>query len=345
MSRERALKTIRLEPTDRVAQHETFDHPGLMAELVDYDPWDNPQQAFVDSYRALDLDWVTAVPKRAVRFGAHESSKQLSDGVRVTEWGLTGSSWSEEFAATDIDGVLDFDPEAEIDIPTDPCQDIRADQELVGDSTLIVGIYYTTLFMHPIMRFGWELFLQAAAAEPDRFQRVLEGFAEVSRRTLEGWSKNPPPLILIHDDIAMEEGMVFHPDWYRKRLFPLYERLLEPVWGLPDTKVAFVSDGDYTPVLPDLVSMGFDGFIINDNMDMRTIARDIGQDHFLAGIVRTQVLTLGTREDVVEEVKRCLEDAEPCAGHFIKATRDLPHNIPIENLRTYFQAVNDLGAR
>ena len=57
MSRDRAIKTIRLEPADRVATHENLDHPGLMEELLDYDPWESPQQAFVDTFRAVDLDW------------------------------------------------------------------------------------------------------------------------------------------------------------------------------------------------------------------------------------------------------------------------------------------------
>ena len=59
---------------------------------------------------------------------------------------------------------------------------------------------------------------------------------------------------MIHDDICMEKGPVFHPDWYRKRLFPLYEFILEPIINNKNSKICFVSDGDYTELLPDLVS-------------------------------------------------------------------------------------------
>ena len=345
MSRERASKTIRLEQTDRVAQQETLDHPELMRELAGYDPWDDPLQAFRDSYTALDVDWVFGLPRRGVRFEPGESVKERPDGHRTTEWGVSGSSWRDEFAVQDVAGVLAYDPETEIDVPSDPRMGIRRDQELMGDAALVTGIFYTTLFQHPIMTFGWELFLEAAASDPDAFQRVLEGFARVSRQHLERWAEDAPELILIHDDIAMELGMVFHPDWYRQRLFPLYEMLLEPVMALEQTRVAFVSDGDYTPMLDDLVALGFDGFLINDNMDLGAIARQLGADHFLIGNVRTEVLTLGSPDNVVAEVERCLEEARPCAGHVIKATRDLPHNIPLENIRAYFQAVSDLGKR
>jgi len=78
-------------------------------------------------------------------------------------------------------------------------------------------------------------------------------------------------------------------------------------------------------------------------MDLGAIARRIGRDHFLVGNVSTAILTFGTPEDVVREVKRCLEDAKPCAGHIIKSTADLPHNIPLENIRAYFRASRELS--
>jgi hypothetical protein len=345
MSYERAVRTAHLLPTDRVAQQETLDHPLLMQALLDYDPWEHPRTAYADCYRQLGVDWVYGLPDRAVKFAKNESTRQGDDGVRYTEWGLSGSSWRQTYPFGDIEDVLRYDPRRGLDVPADPTAGVRADQERMGDAAVVSGIFYTTLFQYPIMTFGWELFLTAAAAEPDRFQTVLSGFAEVSRRGLERWAIAPPPITLIHDDIALERGLVFAPDWYRRHLLPLYEYLLEPILTCPATRVAFVSDGDYTLLLDDLVALGFHGFLINDNMDMAGIARRIGPDHFLIGNVSTLTLTHGSVDDVKAEVGRCLRDGEPCAGHFIKATRDLPHNIPLANIRAYFEAVEQLGRR
>ena len=345
MSYQRALQTIHLQPTDRVGQQETFDHPGLMQDLLDYDPWEHPTRAYVDCYRALGVDWVFGVPKQARRFARGQSSQAGEDGVRYTEWGLSGSAWREEFPFGDVEDVLAYDPLAGFVPSPDPLAGVRADQALMGDAALVTGLYYTTLFQSPIMTFGWIPFLTAAAAEPEAFQRVLEGFAEVTRLNLVEWAKAKPDLVMIHDDIALERGLVFAPEWYRRRLFPLYERLLEPLFANGHTRVAFVSDGDYSPVLADLAALGFHGFLVNDNIDLAAIARSYGQDLFLIGNVSTLVLTHGTPDDVRREVQRCLNDARPCAGHFIKATRDLPHNIPLANIKAYFAAVNDLGQR
>ena len=344
MSYQRALKAIHLQPVDRVAQQETLDHPRFMEELVGYDPWEKPFQAYCDSYKKLDIDWIFGLPRRALKFARGESSQEGKDGVRYTEWGLSGSSWRETYPFGDIDDVLAYEPLASHAASADPTAGIRADQQAMGEAAIVTGLFYTTLFQSPIMTFGWELFLTAAAAEPERFQRVLQDFAELSRRNLEKWAAAGLDLVMIHDDVALERGLVFRPEWYRQRLFPLYEYLLEPLFA-SGTRVAFVSDGDYTPLLDDLARLGFHGFLINDNMDLNAIARKLGPDYFLIGNVSTLVLTHGTVEQVRQEVRRCLEEAEPCAGHFIKATRDLPHNIPLANIRAYFQAVEEFGRR
>ncbi|MEW6753329.1 MAG: uroporphyrinogen decarboxylase family protein [Candidatus Latescibacterota bacterium] len=345
MSYQRAMRIARLESPGEVGQQETLDHPALMQEVCGFDPWEDPARAYVESYRRLGVDWLMGIPKRAIRFHRGESSRHGEGGVRYTEWGLSGSGWREEYPVHDVEEVLAYDPLAALTVPEDPAAGVRADQALMGQDAIVTGIHYTTLFQYPIMTFGWELFLTAAAAEPNRFQRLLEGFAEVSRRTLEGWAASGPELVLIHDDVALERGPVFRPDWYRQRLFPLYERLLAPLFADPRLRVAFVSDGDYTPLIDDLAALGFHGFIVNDNMDMGAIARRLGRDRFLVGNASTLILTHGTVADVQAEVQRCVEAARPAAGHFIKATRDLPHNIPLANIRAYFDAVEEHGRR
>jgi hypothetical protein len=349
MSRQQALDAIRLRLAGSIAEQETLDHPAFMAEVLRRDPWENPYRAYVDTYKALDVDWVMGWPNPHLARDAfaHHSSIDLGNGVRLTEWGLSGSGWREEYLFHDVEDVLRYDPlqnQPQLAMVSEDAarrliEGVQAQQREMGSSCLVTGIHYTTLFQCGIMAFGWPLFLTAAGAEPERFQRVLEGFAEVTRRNLALWAKERPPLVLIHDDIAMQHGMVFHPKWYRQRLFPLYERFLEPLLADPGIRVCFVSDGDYSAVLPDLAALGFHGFLVNPNMNLGEVARAYGRDHFLVGNVDTYVLTFGTPEDVRREVARCVEEGRPCAGHFIKAMGDLPHNIPVANMRAYFESV------
>jgi hypothetical protein len=349
MSFQRALNAINLQPTQGVAHLENLDHPQFMQELIGYNPWDKPRQAYIDAYKALDIDWVIGIPDHSVKIDPNESSRQTEDGTIYTEWGLSGSAWRQDFRFHDSEGVLAFDPQTNVSgEPLLTCEynqnqidRCRADQMSFGDSAMISGLYYTTLFQYGIMVFDWELFLMTAASEPKRFQKVLEGFAEVSRRNVNMWAKEDMKLFYMHDDIAMEQGMVFNPEWYRKFLFPLYEYIIEPIKARKDVKIAFVSDGNYSAVLSDLVSLGFDGFVINSPlMDIEDIAKRCGNRIFLAGGINTNVLTQGRPGDIVREVKQCLKKVRTAGGFFLHSGGDLPHNIPIENLRAYFSVVD-----
>ncbi|MHB9033191.1 MAG: uroporphyrinogen decarboxylase family protein [Anaerolineae bacterium] len=347
MSYQRALDLINLRADCRGHQ-ENLDHPLFMQEILGRDPWPNPYQAYIDTYKALDVDWVIGIPRPhlAANTFTHTSRIDLGDGLSMTEWGLAGSAWREEFHFHSVAQVLAYNPLEELTRSgTTPVaeaastwQALQADQVNLGQAALLSGIHYVTLFQACIMTFGWPLFLEAAGAEPERFQPILAGFAERTRRYLVTYAGFHPPLVLIHDDIAMQRGLVFQPAWYRQRLLPLYAYLLEPLLADPDIRVCFVSDGDYSLLLPDLAALGFHGFFINPNMDLGQIARQYGRDHFLVGNVDTAVLTFGDPEAVRKEVQRCCREAAPCAGHFIKAMGDMPHNIPLANMRAYFKA-------
>jgi len=160
-----------------------------MAYITGRDPWDDPHRAYIDTYRALDVDWVMGIPSPRLARDAFSgsSSIELWYGRRMTEWGLSGSSWQEEYCFHGVEDVLDYDPvknEPHVEMVSDlvgreSAEHVRRQQAEVGNALLISGIYYTTLFQWCIMVFSWPLFLTAAGAEPDRFQHVLEGFAEI----------------------------------------------------------------------------------------------------------------------------------------------------------------------
>ena len=351
MSYQRALDATHLRHTEGLASQENLDHPAFIEETIGWDPWTDPHRAYVKAYTSLDVDWVLGVPRPRIarETFAHASSVQLDNGARMTEWGLSGSYWREDLRFHTVEDVLAYDPlagEPEIGFATIDdgrrvLEHTQDGQSEMGRAAVVSCMRYPTLFTACIMAFGWPLFMTAALAEPQRFERILRGFAEISRAIVAEWAEARWPLIVIHDDIAMQHGMVFRPTWYRRYILPLYEVILEPLFAEPSVRVCFVSDGDYSAMLPDLVSVGYHGFLINPNMNLGEIARAYGRDHFLVGNVDTAVLTFGGADDVRREVSRCLEEARPCAGHFIKAMGDLPHNIPIQNIRAYFAACRE----
>ncbi len=218
-------------------------------------------------------------------------------------------------------------------------------QQIVGEAALATGCYYTTLFQWFIMVFGWELFLITACTYPDRFAHTVALFAELTNRRYRHWIDTwESPIFCTHDDIAITRGLVFRPAWYRTNLWPHYERNFD-VLKQAGKKIIFTSDGNYTAALDDLATLGVDGFVIDPTMDLTEIVRRYGKTKVLAGNISTRLLTLGTPEDVVDEVRRCADIGRDAPGYFFRPIGDLPHNIPLENIKAYYGAIKEFGRR
>jgi hypothetical protein len=56
------------------------------------------------------------------------------------------------------------------------------------------GGFYNTVFTWPILTFGWELFMSAAMLDPGRFERVLDGFTEISMMVVQAHIKAEIPI-------------------------------------------------------------------------------------------------------------------------------------------------------
>lgn len=348
MSKERFLNAINLKQVDRVPCNEWIDHPKFVKKLTGIDPFIDPCLAIIQCISMLDIDWYVGLPKSSFKFEADESKKNLGEGRYVSEWGFTGSGWSMEHSFNSDEEVLAYNPlekksynERQAEYAA-TIAGIKADQELVGENCYISGLYYTTLFQWFILTFGWEMFLLTAAAEPKKFKQTIAWFAELSVEYAEYFAKSDLPVFYCHDDLSITRGLVFAPRWYRENIFPYYERIFEPI-KKAGKKIVFVSDGNYIELLDDLVAVGVDGVMVDHFVDIEQVLRLYGGKILVAGNADISKLTFGTPEDVRKDVARCMEYGRRYPGYVIKVTGDIPHNIPLENIKAYFKYCREYG--
>ena len=349
MSRERLLRAMRLEQTDRIPQYEWIDHPGFVLKLTGIDPYEEPEKAIIAAIKKLDLDWYVALPRHANRFAEGEVSRVTGENSMVTKWGFTGSTWHKpEVGFEDDEDVFQYDPyavttaEQRLARRRGEIAGIELDQAVMGEACYMSGNYYTTLFQWCILTFGWEPFLMAAASDPKRFALVLERFTRMSVEYAELFAESTIPIFHCHDDLAITRGLVFPKEWYVKYIFPAYERIFDPLKkaGKP---IIFVSDGNYIELIPEILASGADGLIVDHFTDIDAVLKRYGGKHPVCGNVHIDILTNGTREDVKNEVLRCVAYGKRYPGYIIRVSADLPHNIPLENLETYFDCVQEYG--
>lgn len=201
--------------------------------------------------------------------------------------------------------------------------------------------FYNTMIMWPMLTFGWEMFL--ATCLEDGFEPVMAEFAEINRRVFRAYSRLPINFCTCHDDICMTAGPVCSPAWMHKYIYPRYEEY----WAIMKEKgidTIFMTDGNPTAVLDDLIRCGARGLITEPYFDFKAAAKKY-PDIMLAGEGDNRILTYGTKEDIRKMVERMVETGKECGGYFMCIGNHIPWNVPGENIKYYLDYSDQLAWR
>jgi len=331
MSRTLGRDAVFLRPTPRIAHTEysvSTYHTGLIEATL------GPRRGAPDENRrfcdAWDYDFL---------FGVHDGPVGWNLRGRVTDMGHA------DYAENGTDRrpagacpfespreVLEFDAVREYGLP-DKAELVRfyenhyQTQSAAFPNQLCTGGYYKTVISGAIHAFGWEMLL-LAAAEPERFARVLESFGALTLHHVEAWAQTSIEVFIQHDDFVWTEGPFLHPDFYRHVIVPLYRRCWE-VLHRAGKRVLFCSDGTYTMFMPDLAQAGAEGFIFEPSNDFEWVVRHFGRTHCLVGsAVDCRTLTFESWSAVQREMDRTLALAPQCAGLIWAVGNHFPANIP-----------------
>lgn len=205
------------------------------------------------------------------------------------------------------------------------------------------GIYITCI-SGLLEIFGWDMLLMAMGMDNKAFGEVTNRYAAWILQYFEALAESDMPVVMIHDDIVWTEGAIFHPDWYRKYVFPNYKKFFSPIIE-SGKKLIFTSDGNYTEFIDDIADCGVHGFVMEPTTDMKYIAEKYGKTHSFIGNADTRILLSGTKEDIYNEVKRCMDIGKSCPGFFMAVGNHIPSNTPIENALYYNEVYEKLSRR
>jgi len=351
MCYERGLSAMYLEEHDRVAQIEYIMHTGLISKLSGGDPFIYPEEARAKACEKLDTDMIFWTLQS---YNAYDRAKEKGESfsVRADSWSeLFPSTWRAAFSISSVEDVLNYEPEQDARLNDHSFNEIieyfdreHATTQRLYRSQLVPGGYYCTTFMWTVMTFGLEWTLKAIYYDPQRFERLLNKFAQISLRDFQAWAQCDTMAFISHDDICMTEGPMLSPKWLRRYVFPWYKRLWQELKS-KGIRVLFCSDGNITKIVDDLAEAGADGFIMEPSCDLKLITEKYGDEKVLAGNVDLKVLTFGDETAVKTEVLRCLRTAGYCPGYFINVTGSIPDNVPLKNLEFYFEACRKYGRR
>lgn len=192
--------------------------------------------------------------------------------------------------------------------------------------------------------FGWEQLLMAVGTDAKAFGEVTKDYGNFIMQYFEVLGKCDSPVIMIHDDLCWTSGPVFAPEWYREYVFPILKREAHLLKDC-GKKVLFTSDGNFTQFIDDIAACGMDGFVLEPSTDMKYMAEKYGRTHVIVGNADTRVLLSGTKEDIYNEVKRCIDIGRGCPGYFMAVGNHIPSNTPVENALYYDEVYRKLSRR
>ena len=178
----------------------------------------------------------------------------------------------------------------------------------------------------------------------DLFDKVMNYHLRLAKKLVE----IGVDIVFYGDDVSCERGPLFDPKIYNELIKPRHAYLISEVKKLnKDIKIAYHSCGKIDWLLDDLIDIGVDIFhpVQPDNNDSVEIKKRYGKKLTFWGNVDTRVvLSHGSVQDVIEEVKKVIRTFAPGGGLIMTSNHTIQYTKrAVENTINYYWAANKLG--
>jgi hypothetical protein len=255
-------------------------------------------------------------------------------------------------AKTDLEQIrAAFDEEREYARFAAHLRQVQAD---CGEMVWLPAAWDAVPISLPYHTYGYETVFECLALYPDEYRKLICASAETARQKAvllaravrEGLH---PGAILTGEDICSQRGPMVSPKFLRREYWHLVEYAWEPLKTV-GAKMVWHCDGDVRPILPDILAAGADGlqgFQRDCGMALEWIVdlRTRGADPLLIfgplDVVTTfrEETPAGIRAAVRQAIELCRDKTKL----FFFTGNTITPDIPLDNIRAYWDAVTHLG--
>jgi hypothetical protein len=347
--RERVLRTIRFEDSDRVPLYDILQNDAVIEHYAgEHLTVDNGAAVTGRAIgRILDMTRMPDGPSSPGRY-RQENGIEL-ERERWTTW-IVERPWHDtpgllEWIKGEIDrtNALDYDrayaDKVHEGIRRRQSWFAEGDPTGRNDPTVLIlesGVGLTEMYW----QVGMEDFAYLMADHPDIVDEWLEARHQAELRRV-AVIADPAliPIALTYDDIAYKNSTLFSPAWLRRLWVPRLARL-NAAWHDRDVYCLFHSDGKLWGVLDDLVAAGIDGLNpleVIAGMSVGEVRRRYPKLFLTGGIDVSQLLPLGTPDEVRSACRTAIAEAEG-RGYFLGSTTELHWDVPLANAIAMFES-------
>jgi uroporphyrinogen decarboxylase len=185
---------------------------------------------------------------------------------------------------------------------------------------------------------GLENFSYALIDDIGLIENLLDQYVNWSSRVIEHINKLGFDFIWCFDDIAYNSSLMFAPQVFKEVFLP---RLRIPA-GAAKIPWIYHSDGNLMQVMEELLSLGMSGLhpLQPDAMDIEAVKKAYGKRVCLLGNIDLHyTLTLGTVQEVEEEVKKRIETIGADGGYIITSSNTITSYCKVENVKSMIESI------
>ena len=216
-----------------------------------------------------------------------------------------------------------------------------------GSEYWIVGVTVTTIFETAWALRGLSQLLVDFVVNPDLAHRILDIPYQYHLTAAHRLVEMGVDMIWTGDDIGSQKGMMISPAMWRTFLKPRMAEFVATLKAInPRVKIAYHSDGNVWPIIPELVEIGID--VLNPVqpacMDPAEVKQRFGRRLCFWGSLDEQhTLPFGTPDDVRREVGERLQTIGRHGGLIIGPTHHVQIDTPLENFWAMIDAITRVG--
>ncbi len=339
----RINRSLNHEEGDRVPIWDYLDNRGIVDHICP--GWTDYGSAMVKVYHTLGIDLCRGYGASY----AESDDGQTHEADGIVHRKVSGrTNWAVHYPISSLEDLKNYKAE-----PAD--EDWIRNEWLEWERREIVRFEPYTMYVpgggcgfHDTFgSMGQEFFSYAIYDDPVNVERILEAKTESAYRFAKAAAEAKlGPIYFIGDDVAYKGATLFSPDYLRRTFIRSLRKCIEPLHAA-GIKVIFHSDGYLMEIMDDLVDAGIDGLNPIEplaGMDIALLKKRYGRNLVLVGNVDcSQVLPLGTVEDVIRATKQCIRDASPGGGHFIGSSSEVVPSTPVENILAFYETCRECG--
>jgi len=234
--------------------------------------------------------------------------------------------------------------------PPDPNRpELYTDTERVlrefKDEYWIVGGVATTIFEAAWALRGLEQMMLDMVLDPDLAHHLLDIPYDYHLVAAKRMVEMGVDMVWTGDDVGSQRQMMISPEMWRTFLKPRMAHFFAELKAInPNVKIAYHSDGDISPIIPELIEIGLD--VLNPvqpaSMDPGALKRQYGDKLCFCGTIDEQhTLPFGSPADVASEVVERINTVGRGGGLILAPTHHVQLDTPLENFWAMINTIHD----